>query len=97
VKHVIAMSNAILLALPAQAIAAREGGGDNPQFAKPRVTNKVFTECPKKGWDSMTAVDKANSMGPVAAHVSILCLTEAIKTLEARVKVLEAAPPKTGP
>ncbi len=95
-KLVIALFIALVLSLGGPSAWAKDGG-DGSGYAKPRVTNKVFTACPKQGWDAMAAVDKANSMGPVAAHVSILCLTEAIKTLEARVKVLEAVQAKSGP
>ena len=39
----------------------------------------------------MTNIDKSLSRGPAAERVTLLCLDEYIKYLEARVKTLEAA------
>src|SRR5437899_619414 len=92
----------VLLGLPVTALCADVGGsvtsltrnsaqisGSGPQGS----SRPALMACPQKGWDdAIAAVEKTPD--PASRRIISVCVTEALKSLEARVKALEAAQKK---
>jgi hypothetical protein len=79
---------AALLALPCGMAMARAKA---TQVPPPPANLDGMKACPHKGADAMINIDKSLSKGSAASHVTLLCLDEYVKYLEARVTTLEAA------
>jgi hypothetical protein len=83
----------VLLTVPVFAAAEREV--NPPSVASSSMSAEGgLTVCPHTGADAIINVDKSLQRGPMAQRVTLLCLAETIKNLQARVKELEAAKAK---
>jgi hypothetical protein len=84
---------AIILLLLASGVASAE---DRPvPLPTPQVRGAdAMTACPHSGAEAIVNVDKSLGRGPVAQRVTLLCLAEVVRNLQARVKELEAAKAK---
>ena len=70
--------------------SAREGGANAEGQRGPELLN--MPACPKRGAEAMQAVhNMAKKNIPVPKHIVLLCVIEAIKDQEERLKRLEAA------
>ena len=94
---------AALLSVPGIAQAAWNDNGDvgYKNTAPPGIGNSapvasqgtagLMKACPHTGAEAITNVDKSLDRGPGTERVTLLCLAEVVKNLQARVKELEAA------
>jgi hypothetical protein len=77
-----------IMALTMAAMLALHGG---PALAEAKVALAERTACPRTGADALTAVINILAKDhPPFDHVTMLCIAEALKNQEERLKALEA-------